>query len=228
MRCVSDERQGVLCLDYVCWTGPRLSRTFILLIHCRRCLVKCGYVRHFVMISANCPSVLVYAKSITSLLCQYLMTWCLTSMCFVLLVVIKFVDILMQAWLSSRNRMGSSICIPSSARADRSHITALHASSTVRYSAEAVDWAGAPGCSLQLKSITSPLSITKKPHLLRRVSGQGNICALCGRFSCLLWHINNYNNFVLLALYRCACAYWFRHNLLARYVVCVGDRRYIF
>ena len=108
----------------------------------------------------------------TFLLCQYLITWCLTSICFVLLVVIKLVDMLIQAWLSSRNRTGSSIWMPSSLRAERSHITALHASTTVRYSAAAVDCVGTPGCSLQLKSIMSPFRKMKNPHLLRHVSGQ--------------------------------------------------------
>ena len=124
------------------------------------------------MISASCPSVLVYAKSITFLLCQYLITWCWTSMCFVRLFVIKLVAIFMQVWLSSRKRTGSSIWMPNSLRKERSQTTALHAPTIVRYSAAAVDWARTPGCKLQLKSITSPLSTTKKTHLLRRVSGQ--------------------------------------------------------
>ena len=79
------------------------------------------------MISANCSSVLVYAKSITFLLCQYLITWCLTSMCFVRLFVTKLVAMVMQAWLSSRKRTGSSIWMPNSLRKERSQITALHA-----------------------------------------------------------------------------------------------------
>ena len=100
--------------------------------HCDLCLVKMGQERIFVMISANCPSVLVYAKSITFLLCQYLITWCLTSMCFVRLFVTKLVAMVMQAWLSSRKRTGSSIWMPNSLRKERSQITALHAPTIVR------------------------------------------------------------------------------------------------
>ena len=115
------------------------------------------------MISASCPSVLVYTNSITLLLCQYLMTWYFTSMCFVCLIVIKLVVIFMHTWLSSRKTTGYSIWISNSLRKERSQMTSLHAPMMVRYSADAVDWAGTPGCRLQLNSYDVVVKDNQEP-----------------------------------------------------------------
>ena len=138
--------------------GPPLCVTVISLVHWSLCRENAGNVRTFVIMSASWPLVSVYVKSMILRLCQYRITWCLTSTYLVLLVVMKLVAIWMHASLSSRNKMGSRMVIFSSFRKERSQTTAFSASMIARYSAVAVDCAGAPGCSLHPKSYVCKIS----------------------------------------------------------------------
>ena len=102
--------------------GLLSSSTYMFDMHCDLWRLNAGNVRIFVIMSVNWLSVLMYAKSITSFLHQYLMTWCLMSTCFVRFVVMKLIVMLMAALLSSWNRTGSCSSMLSSLRHVRSHI----------------------------------------------------------------------------------------------------------